>query len=354
MVTYKQRGPLNAAGHPPFDNGTRVLARSPVPAIATGSPRSSRLSDSDVAFIDNLFPLDGTTAKYGDWSIRSDLRLVLVQCDINYRQSVATYGVDSWEAHWNAALRDRLSQYIALHARDHPARVPTWEVRKQFIDAQAALRRYTDAVADGKAKPNLHELQKLLKNMLEKDAVLQKRGAADDPQFPRDPTLIRDALDITQRVYLDHLERGLQLVKNPGNAVSIATINVLVIDALGIERQRELLEVEDEDKKQRTTRVILEIADHMEETRKRQLRSVLGTATKPGSPVTRSQVHALLVEAVGLEAMRQGLGDVDEARNRDLGQIVQTASALYGPPPPTASRNHGKRNAVNKKGDWVQ
>ena len=322
LVNTNGRGPLGTPINSPISDGGTMPLTQNRPNVSrgklgatgesgsSGGGRSSNLTDADRQFIQDIHRskhLDGTP-------FRLDELLYLRSENARMQEeAVRDFGPTSTSALW---FREVLKAYDQ-------------EIAKAKSPMGSAVNELKTLLADPAAKEK--EMGEKIVKILGVMRQEQLMGVEDDPAAQEAMPLISRAIERAGDQRTAALDDLIKKEKGASGTVPDDKFREAIAAVMGIERQRQLLGMsddEDGDKKtQKVNQAVTEVIHLASERRIKSLKALIEQETKSMGSVSDQKFKQLLTGVMGDEREKQLLGISDDA-SLGLGAVVDVMKLI--------------------------
>lgn len=312
----------------PNDAGTHALTRFPPPG-SVDAAKKNNLSDSDRDFIEEC------GKRYRDMPVQElqhyqDKHLRLQQ------EALREFGPLSPLAAFEQATVNLLSELI------EEALSPMGRVSEQ-------LRTVLDAAEEPGSRVTDKEIADAVSKLLqfEKERQLSRFASSDGTANSGAMELVSRAIDVYCKRKNDALEDLMEKAKRPGGVVRDDQIANAVREAIGAERQRQLLGGSSDDSLSSDfSSLIVESTDLFAKRKHEALNDLIQKAKKPGNTVTEEQIATAIREVLGVERQKQLMGW--KSNDDSIGTALVEARTVILDRKATKVKNLSHSNAPQK------
>jgi hypothetical protein len=295
MAFFTLPGPLCVTSALPLDAGTLVRASTPPPGSLGTNAERAGLSDYERDLIQEYAGRDyhGTLRPLG-----SLLRLYEEHVR-RHEEAASHFGVQSGAARFEQATVERLADLIA-------------EAQSPRGRASEKLQKLLESAKGGASPATDEQFSQAVAELLDAERQRQLLGLPDSTgQHAME--LIPKVLEIVNERRTKALKVLIEDAKRPDSKVTEEQLSKAVADKLGIERQRQLLGVADDDTSGGGgMELIPEVLEIVNERRTKALKVLIEDAKRPDSKVTEEQLSKAVADKLGIERQRQLLGVADD------------------------------------------
>lgn len=315
----------------PNDAGTNSLTRFPPPGSVDAAAKNN-LSDQERDSIEENYRriLEEYRNPLEELQHLRDNHIRLKQEVLRER------GPHSWGAAWEQATIDVLSALI--EEAQSPMGRASEEVRKLLDAAEKKGSRVPDKdIADA--------VSKLLK--IEQGRQLSGIASSDGTANSGAMELVSRAIDVGCKRKNEALEDLMEKAKRPGGVVRDDQIANAVREAIGAERQRQLMGGSSDDSLGTDfSSLLTKSTDLFVERKNQALKDLIQKAKKPGSAVNEEQIETAIREAFGAERQQQLMGG--ESNDKSTLNAVVEAMTVILDRKTTKVKNLSQSNAPQK------
>jgi hypothetical protein len=260
----------------------------------TGSS-SSGFTDADRQFIYDIHQ-----AKHLDGSpLRLEELLFLRAENVRMQQqAIREFGASSKSAAW-------FQEVIAAYDE---------EIEKAKSPLGSAVNALKTAVADPKAKEK--DIQEKIVNLIGIMRQDQLMGKDDDPNSQEANKAICKAVDRATDERTDALEDLLQREKRSSGSVSEDDFRKVLINVMGVDRQRELMGMNDDEeggkKEERIRGAVVEVIHVVSERRIKAAKSLIEQEKRSPGSVSEQKFKELVAAVLGDERQKALMGLTDD------------------------------------------
>jgi len=302
FVSTSGRGPVGTPTNSPMnDGGTMALTQNRANVSQGKSPEVGGTASSSSGFTDadRQFIYDIHQAKHLDGSpLRLEELLFLRAENVRMRQqAIREFGASSKSAAW-------FEEVIAAYDE---------EIEKAKSPLGSALNALKTAVADPKAKEK--DIQEKIVNLIgimRQDQLMGK----DDPTAEEANKAICKAVDRATDERTDALEDLLQREKRSSGSVSEDDFRKVLINVMGVDRQRELMGLNDDEKGgekgERIRVAVVEVIHVVSERRLKAAKSLIEQEKRSPGSVSEQKFKELVAAVQGDDRQKQLMGLSDD------------------------------------------
>lgn len=380
MATFRFPGILGLVDSAmPPDSATLARTNTPPPVPLGGNSRRDSLSAAEREYIEKEVgkKLDGSLLPLSSLLGLYDKQIRL------YEEAAGEVGPQSGAAQYIRAIAERLAELIAeagsprgmavekLSRQLEQARASSGPIRvDQFSEAIAELfaaerERQLQGRPDGTGESAMalfietaefiyerktEELDKLVeeasrsgnkvteeqlgnvvREVLGVERQRQLLGAGDDDSGgSRAMELAVKAMEVVHQRRNKALKEIVEQAKRPGSTVTDEQLSKAIAAILGSERQRQLLgAAEDSAGGSESMHLVAQALDVAQKRHKATMKSLVESAQRPGSTITKAQIDQAVVAVLGDERQRQLLG-VTDGIDPETSALLDAAATLYG------------------------
>ena len=302
FVSTSGRGPVGTPTNSPMnDGGTMALTQNRANVsqgksaeLAGAGSSSSGFTDADRQFIYDIHQakhLDGSPLRLEEFLF---LRAENVRMQ---QQAIREFGASSKSAAW-------FQEVIAAYDE---------EIEKAKSPLGSAVNALKTAVADPKAKEkDIQEKIVSLIGIMRQDQLMGK----DDPTAEEANKAICKAVDRATDERTDALEDLLQREKRSSGSVSEDDFRKVLINVMGVDRQRELMGLNDDEKGgekgERIRVAVVEVIHVVSERRLKAAKSLIEQEKRSPGSVSEQKFKELVAAVQGDDRQKQLMGLSDD------------------------------------------
>jgi hypothetical protein len=302
FVSTSGRGPVGTPTNSPMnDGGTMALTRNRANVSQGKSPEVGGTASSSSGFTDadRQFIYDIHQAKHLDGSpLRLEELLFLRAENVRMQQqAIREFGAFSKSAAW-------FQEVIAAYDE---------EIKKAKSPLGSAVNALKTAVADPKAKEK--DIQEKIVNLIgimRQDQLMGK----DDPTAEEANKAICKAVDRATDERTDALEDLLQREKRSSGSVSEDDFRKVLINVMGVDRQRELMGLNDDEKGgekgERIRVAVIDVIHVVSERRLKAAKSLIEQEKRSPGSVSEQKFKELVAAVQGDDRQKQLMGLSDD------------------------------------------
>lgn len=300
MASSRLPGTTCVTNQPSIDFRTSQLAPTP----AQG-PVGVGVSDSrfDAADIETLKVFE-TFLKYDSLE---QLQYKRAKMEYLYDEAVRASGPQSREAALFGTSVAMVDNYIAL-------------AQSPQAKSKGRLQELIDAMKKGTAVKD-DDVRKAIGDLLTAERDQPESGAPSGNEAGSVMGVVAEAVKEVSRVKNKQFKELLDRAKRPGSNVSDEQIKHELTDVLGVERQKQLLGIDDGD----TMDLVADAINFSHERRKAGLADLLDKAESGKQKVTKAQVQAQVVQVLQTERERQLLGISEPDKGPSTDELLERA-----------------------------
>ena len=297
------RGPVGTPTNSPMnDGGTMALTqnRANVSQGKSADVGGTGASSSGFTDADRQFIYEIHQAKHLDGSpLRLEELLFLRAENVRMQQqAIREFGAGSKSAAW-------FQEVIAAYDE---------EIEKVKSPLGSAVNALNTAVADPKAKEK--DIQEKIVNLIGIMRQDQLMGKDDDPSSQEANRAICKAVDRATDERTDALEDLLQREKRSSGSVSEDDFRKVLINVMGVDRQRELMGMNDDEKGgekgERIRIAVVEVIHVVSERRIKAAKSLIEQEKRSPGSVSEQKFKELVVAVLGDERQKALMGLSDD------------------------------------------
>ncbi len=297
------RGPVGTPTNSPMnDGGTMALTqnRANVSQGKSAEVGGTGSSSSGFTDADRQFIYDIHQAKHLDGSpLRLEELLFLRAENVRMQQqAIREFGASSKSAVW-------FQEVIAAYDE---------EIEKAKSPLGSAVNALNTAVADPKAKEK--DIQEKIVNLIGIMRQDQLMGKDDDPSSQEANRAICKAVDRATDERTDALEDLLQREKRSSGSVGEDDFRKVLINVMGVDRQRELMGMNDDEKGaekgERIRVAVVEVIHVVSERRIKAAKSLIEQEKRSPGSVSEQKFKELVVAVLGDERQKALMGLSDD------------------------------------------
>jgi hypothetical protein len=286
-----------------IDTGTKQRVHTPPkgPVGNVGTSRRNLLSEQDRKDIES----SGRDISGRPFSAKVLTRVYAQNLRV-LKTVIDEQGAASWGAQYFSAKVEHLHQLL-VEARSHHG---------------SAIERLRVLLEPGNTKLDEKKLKKAMEDVLKAERQLQLRGQSSGAAME----VIAQATQAIRNHRRERVRNLLDQAKVPGSKVSEGQIAREMSGLLGIERQSQLLGVEDDDPGGNTTMALL--AEGLEIGHKRRtdrLQALIEKAKKRGSKVTDAELRHAVGDVLAADRQLQLIGEGGEGDSNEDSALIAEA-----------------------------
>ena len=300
MASSRLPGITCVTNQPSIDLRTSQLAPTP-PQGPVGADLCDRRFDA--ADIETLKVFE-TFLKYDSLD---QLQYKRAKMEYLYEQAVSASGPQSREAAFFGASVTMVDNYIAI-------------AQSPQAKSKGRLQELIDAMKHGTAVKD-DDVRKAIVDLLSAEKEQQESDAPSGNEAGSAMAVVAEAVKEVSRVKNKQFKALLERAKRPGEKVTDDQIKHELQDVLGVERQKQLLGIDDGD----TMDLVVEAVDFSHQRRKDVLSDLLDKAEKGKPGATKAQIQAQVVEVLETERQRQLLGISDPEKGPSTNELLDRA-----------------------------
>jgi hypothetical protein len=299
MASQRLPGSTCVTDQPSIDFRTSQLAHTP-PQGPVGLGFSDSRSDPTAVYRLRIFEesLKGRSLE--------ELQYLRARMEHSYEQAVRESGPQSHDAAILGTSLTMIDNRIALLPRS--------------AKAKARLQELTDALKKGAAVKD-EDFSKAIGDLLTAERDEPESDAPSGNDAGSAMAAVAEAVKEVSRVKNKQFKELLERARRPGANVTDDQINQELQKVLGVEKQKQLLGIDDGD----TMQLAAEAVDFAHQRRKDILSDLLDKAESGKQQVTRAQLEAQFVQVLETEKQRQLLGVSDPDEDRSTGELLDRA-----------------------------
>jgi hypothetical protein len=236
-----------------------------------------------------------------------ELQYLRAKTEYLYEDAVRAYGAQSRAAAFAAASVAVVDNRITF-------------LQSRSGKQKGRLQELIDAMHEGKAVKDA-EVRKAIRDLLAAERNKPESDAPSGNESGSAMAVVVEAVKEVSRVKNRQFKELLERAKRPGAHVPDEHIKHELQKVLGVERQKQLLGIDDGN----TMDLVAEAIDFSHTRRKSELRRLIDRANSGTHKPTREQVRAQIVKVLQTERERQLLGISDPDKDQSTDELINEA-----------------------------